>query len=118
MRKYETIFILDPGLDDATWDKEVKKVEELIENHKGKVLQTERWGMRRLSYRIRKKTEGYYVFILFEAPVSIIRELDRFYKLNENCLRFLIVLQEAKGKTLGKDEEPSKTEGSDEKVEA
>ena len=55
MRKYETAFILDPGLDEATLDKEVKKVEELIENNKGKIIQTDRWGLRKLTYHIRKK---------------------------------------------------------------
>lgn len=118
MRKYETVFILDPGLDDAARDKEVKKVEELIENHKGVIIQTDRWGLRKLCYRIRKKNEGYYVLIRFESPESITRELDRNYKLNENCLRFLIVLLEEKRKPLEKEKKPSDAEGGKEKVEA
>jgi len=118
LRKYETVFILDPGLDDATRDKEIKKVEELIESHKGVIIQTDRWGLRKLSYRIRKRNEGYYVLIQFESPESLTRELDRNYKLNENCLRFLIILLKEKKKPLEKDEEPPSDEGSRKKVEA
>lgn len=110
MRRYETVFILDPGLDEATWDKEIKKVEELIANHQGKIIQTDRWGLRRLFYRIKKKTEGYYVFIQYEAPVSLNRELDRYYKLNESCLRFLITLSKEQEKALGKEQTEEKVE--------
>jgi len=117
LRKYETIFILDPGLDETTWDKEIKKVEELIENHKGIIIQAERWGLRRLSYQIKKKNEGYYVLIQFEAPLPLIQELDRYYKLNENCLRFLIVLLREESELLKKDKESSSIGGSKEKVE-
>ncbi len=116
MKKYETVFILDPGLDEITWDKEVKKLEELIENNKGKIIQTQRWGLRKLSYRINKKNEGYYVLIQFEAPASIIRELDRYYKLNESCLRFLNVVLEEKKVVPEKDKETSPLGGSKEKV--
>ncbi len=116
MRQYETVFILDPGLDEITWDKEVKKIEELIENNKGKIIQTQRWGLRKLSYHIKKRNEGYYVLIQFEAPISLIRELDRYYKLNESCLRFLNVVLEEKKVVLEKDKETSPLGGSKEKV--
>jgi small subunit ribosomal protein S6 len=118
LRKYETVFILDPGSDDATRDKEIKKVEELIEKNKGKIIQTDRWGMRRLHYRIKKKNEGYYVLIQFEAPVALNRELDRYYKLNEDLLRYIIVQQKDKTKLLEKDKKYPDIEGSKEKVEA
>lgn len=118
MRKYETVFILDPGLDDATWDKEIKRVEELIDKNKGKIIQTDRWGMRRLYYSIKKKNEGYYVLIQFEAPTSLILELDRYYKLNENLLRYIILQQKDKTQLLEKDKKYSDVEGSEKKVKA
>lgn len=118
MRKYETVFILDPGSDDATRDKEIKKVEELIEKHKGKLIQTDPWGMRRLHYRIKKKNEGYYVLVQFEAPAALIRELDRYYKLNENLLRYIIVQQKDKTKSLEKDKKYPHMENSEKKVKA
>ena len=65
MRKYETVFILDPSLDDKTIQKEIKRVEDLVTDHKGQVLKIDRWGKKRFAYPIGKKHEGYYTLILF-----------------------------------------------------
>lgn len=94
MRKYETVFILDPALDSSTTDQEIKKVEDLIVNHEGKVLKVDRWGMKRLAYPIEKKQQGYYTLILFKGEGDLINELERNYRLNESCLRYLTVISE------------------------
>lgn len=94
MKKYETTFILDPSLGEEKIESEIRKVSDFIEGHGAKILRTDRWGMRRLSYPIAKKTQGYYVFILFEGEYNLPKELERFYRLNESCLRFLTVISE------------------------
>lgn len=94
MRKYETVFILDPTLDKSTLEEEVKKVEDLIVNQKGKVIKVDRWGIRRLAYPIAKKQQGYYTLIIFEGDGDLVVELERSYRLNESCLRYLTVLSE------------------------
>ena len=94
MRKYETVFILDPTLDKSTLEEEVKKVEDLIVNRKGKVIKVDRWGTRRLAYPIAKKQQGYYTLIIFEGDGDLVVELERSYRLNESCLRYLTVLSE------------------------
>lgn len=96
MRRYETVFILDPSLDDHTIQKETKKVEDLITNLQGRVIKTEKWGTRRLSYPIHKKMQGYYTLIYFEGDGNIPTELERAYKLNESCMRYLTVVSEEK----------------------
>lgn len=94
MRKYETTFILDPALGEEKIESEIKRVSDFIEGKGAKILRTDRWGMKRLSYPIAKKTQGYYVFILFESEYNLPRELENFYRLNESCLRFLTVKSE------------------------
>ena len=94
MRKYETVFILDPTLEKSTLEEEVKKVEDLIVNRKGKVIKVDRWGTRRLAYPIAKKQQGYYTLIFFEGDGDLVVELERNYRLNESCLRYLTVLSE------------------------
>jgi small subunit ribosomal protein S6 len=94
LRIYETIFILDPSIGDEKIESEIKKVDDYIQGHGAKVLRLDRWGMRRLSYPIAKKTQGYYVFILFEGENNLPKELERFYSLNESCIRFLTVKSE------------------------
>jgi small subunit ribosomal protein S6 len=96
LRIYETVFILDPTLDEHTIQKEIKKVEDLITNQKGRIIKTEKWGTRRLTYPIRKKLQGHYTLIYFEGDGNIPTELERAYKLNESCLRYLTVVSEEK----------------------
>ena len=104
MRLYETIFILDPTLDEHSLEKEIKKVEDLITNQKGSIIKTEKWGTRRLSYPINKKMQGFYTLIYFEGDGNIPSELERAYKLNESCIRYLTVVSEAKAERFKEEE--------------
>jgi small subunit ribosomal protein S6 len=94
LRKYETVFILDPSLGEEGIETEIKRISDFIEGHGAKILRTDRWGMRRLTYSIAKKTQGYYVLILFEGENSVPKDLEGFYRLNESCLRFLTAKSE------------------------
>jgi small subunit ribosomal protein S6 len=98
LRVYETIFVLDSTIEDHAIQKEIEKVEQLITNHKGRIIKTEKWGMKRLAYPIKKKMQGYYTLIYFEGDGKIPLELERSYKLNESCLRYLTVASEEKRK--------------------
>jgi len=96
MRVYETTFILSPQADDAAFDRQIKAVSDLISRYKGKVLEEDRWGVRRLAYAIKKFTQGYYTRIVFEGNNTILKELDRFYRLEEPYIRNLTVAFEGK----------------------
>jgi len=108
LRKYETVFVLDSSLDKATTDQEVKRVEDLIASREGKVIKVDRWGIRRLAYPIAKKQQGYYTLIIFEGGSDLLGELERSYKLNESCLRWITVVCEAEEEPAEKS--PSKEE--------
>jgi small subunit ribosomal protein S6 len=96
MRDYETVFILDPELDDSQVRDEVTKIETLISGLNGEVMGTEAGGKRRLAYEIDGKREGYYTMITFRSEPSSLGELERAYKLNERVLRYIIVHAVAK----------------------
>ncbi len=72
-------------------DETIKKVEELITKNGGKVLETERWGKKRLAYPVKKHKYGYYVLIRFEAPANLLKPLEKFYQLSEHIIKFLTV---------------------------
>ncbi len=91
MRDYETIFILDPVLDEDQVKEEIDKVESLIGSLDGEVIETEAGGKRRLAYEIERNREGYYTMISFRLNPSSLGELERGYKLNEKVLRYIIV---------------------------
>jgi small subunit ribosomal protein S6 len=101
---YETIFILDPSLDEHGVQKEIDKVEELITGRQGKIIKTEKWGLKKFSYPISKKTQGFYTLIYFEGEGNLPSELERSYKLNESCLRYLTVVSEGITEDESKDE--------------
>lgn len=91
MRIYETTFILSPQADDATFDRQIKSVSELITRYEGKIIHEDRWGIRRLAYPIRKFTQGYYTRMIFEGSNNLLAELDRFFRIEESYIRYLTV---------------------------
>jgi small subunit ribosomal protein S6 len=108
MRIYETTFILSPQADDAAFDRQVKSVAELISRYNGRVLDEDRWGIRRLAYPIKKFTQGYYTRMIFKGDSTLLGELERFYRIEEPYIRYLTVLYE--GKLEGLEEQEEKLE--------
>ena len=85
---YETIFVVDSLLKSEEIDSIVTKYERFISANGGKIDATERWGKKRLAYEIKKRQYGYYVLIRFDGPPTMIKPLEREYRLNESLLRF------------------------------
>ena len=83
-----------------TPDHEETQTETLIENVKGiierngNIVHIDNWGKRRLSYPIRKRSEGYYVVYVFECETSFVAQLNQALRVNEAILRHMIVLFE------------------------
>lgn len=91
MNKYETTFILEPGLDEIRVNEQVEKVSQWIRDLGGEIVEVQRWGKRRLSYEINKKRDGVYTLIVHESPGALIRELERRLRLDETVMRVLTV---------------------------
>ena len=97
MNRYEMIYIIDTGLEEAARKELIEKVSALISGNGGEVEKVdETWGKRRLAYAIDYKTEGWYVLVNFKAPADLPRELERNLQINENVLRYLVVKLEEK----------------------
>src|SRR6185295_2100726 len=90
--KYETTFILEPGLDENRVNEEVERVTGWIKDLGGEVLEVQRWGKRRLAYEIHKKRDGIYTLMLYEAGPQVVREVERRMRLNESYVRILTVM--------------------------
>ena len=92
MNRYELIYIIDTGLEEAARKELIEKVSALITGNGGEIEKVdETWGKRRLAYAIDYKTEGWYVLVTFKAPAELPRELERNLQINENVLRYLVV---------------------------
>ena len=109
MNRYEMIYIIDTGLEEAARKELIEKVSALIANNGGEIEKVdETWGKRRLAYAIDYKTEGWYVLVNFKAPVDLPRELERNLQINENVLRYLVIkLVEKKASVKPRPERPA-----------
>ena len=95
MRYYETIFILNPALEEEAVKANIEKFKGVIENGGGTVENVDFWGKRKLAYEIEKNTEGYYTLVNFSAYPELPRELDRIFRITDTVIRHIIVKEEA-----------------------
>jgi len=91
IKSYETVFILTPVLSEDQAKDAVDSYRKLIKDHEGKMTNEEHWGLRKLAYPIQKKSTGFYHVLQFNAPTSIIKELEVAYQRDERILRYLTV---------------------------
>ena len=105
MTKYETTFILEPGLEETRVNEEVEKVTGWIKDLQGEVLEVQRWGKRRLAYEIHKKRDGIYTMVLYQGGGPLVREIERRLRLNESVMRTLTVMHVPPELTQGVPEE-------------
>ncbi len=92
MSKYETTFILEPGLDETKVNEEVERVSQWIKDLGGDVVEVQRWGKRRLAYEIERRRDGIYTLIVHEGTSGLVREVERRLRLNEQVMRVLTVM--------------------------
>ncbi len=88
MRKYETIYIVQPDLGEDDIKSLSDKVREVVSGMKGNCLRLEDWGTRRLAYPIRKQGRGRYFFLNCEGDSKLIAELERRLRLDDKVLRY------------------------------
>ena len=87
MRRYELMIILDPDLEERTVAPSLDTFMNVIRQGGGTVEKVDIWGRRRLSFEIKKKSEGIYAVIDLTAEPVTVKELDRQLNLNESVLR-------------------------------
>ena len=92
MTKYETTFILEPGVDETRVNEEVERVSQQIRDLGGELIEVQRWGKRRLSYEINKKRDGIYTLFLYSGSGPMVKEIERKMRLNEQVMRVLTVM--------------------------
>ena len=91
MRTYETIFILDPDMSDEDIEKSLAKIQDTITSQNGTIALIERWGKRKLAYRVRKKTKGNYFRLVYYSDGSLVAALERILRITEAVYKFITV---------------------------
>lgn len=95
MRKYETLFILRPNLEEEKRNEAIEKFKGIIASD-GEVQEVNEWGVRKLAYEIEKLREGYYVLINFMANTDLPKELERNFKISDDVIRYMVLNKEEK----------------------
>jgi small subunit ribosomal protein S6 len=88
-REYELVLMVDPGLDEPTREKLVGDTRTQIEGA-GTLKHENKWGLRKMAYEIRRRTEADYRWFRFEAESPLLEQLDHNLKIADGVLRFRI----------------------------
>lgn len=91
MKNYELLTIFKPNLDADEVDKNLAKLEETIASYKGKVVETDKVGRKKLAYNVQKFRDGFFVNQILSLPEDKVSDFKRQLKLNENILRIMFL---------------------------
>ena len=91
MALYEHTFLARQDLAQAQVDALAETATKIVEDHGGKVVKTETWGLRSLAYRIAKNRKAHYVMLEIDAPAGVVAELERQTQINEDVIRYMTV---------------------------
>ena len=94
MRHYEVMIILDPSVDERQVRPSLDGFLKVIHDSGGSVEKVDIWGKRRLSFEIKKQSEGIYAVLDVNADSDAVKELDRQMSLNETVLRTKVMRRE------------------------
>ena len=91
MSSYETMIILRPDLDEEAKESIIERFKGFMEKNGAEGLSVENWGQRRMAYEIKKYNEGHYYLIRFSGKHQIVPELEYFFRIADEVIRFMIV---------------------------
>jgi small subunit ribosomal protein S6 len=92
---YENVFIARQDISSAQAEALADSFATLVGEQGGQVTKREYWGLRNLSYRIKKNRKGHYMLFNLDAPPAAVNELERNMRINEDVIRYLTVRVEA-----------------------
>ena len=91
MPLYEHVFLARQDVSAQQVEELTAQIKGVIEQMGGKVAKTEQWGVKSLSYRLRKNRKAHFTFMNVDAPSAAFNEIERQERLNEDVIRYLSV---------------------------
>ena len=95
MSLYENVFIARQDISGAQVEALADGFTQLLVDNGGEVSKREYWGLRNLSYRMRKNRKGHYVLLNIAASPAAVAELERTMRINEDVIRYLTIRVDA-----------------------
>ena len=91
LRTYETIYVTNPESSPENLEAIDAKIKGFVTASGGEVGHEETWGVRNLTFPIKKQAKGKYNYILYTADTNVIKDLEFYLKISEHVLTFLTV---------------------------
>ncbi len=91
MALYEHIFIARQDVSQQQVEALVEQLTAILTENGGSVAKNEYWGLRNLSFKVKKNRKGHYALMNIDAPHAAVAEMERQMGLNEDVLRFLTI---------------------------
>ena len=107
MSFYETLYIVDPNLENKSLEKTMNEIGKELEKTKSKIINHRLWGKKRLAYSIERQKYGSYILIQFEGGnQQEMIEYDTWMRLNNSVLRHMTVLLNEKPEIYVEEKKP------------
>ena len=91
MPYYENVFIARQDISSQQVELMTEEFSKLVSDNGGEVPKTEYWGVRGLTYRIKKSRKGHYVLMNLDASPDSVQELERQMRLHEDVIRYMTI---------------------------
>ncbi len=91
MRIYEELFIVRADTPEEELDPLIEQLKHVITAAGGTIEKVDKWGVRRLAYRVEKQNEGQYILIVFNAKANTVHELERRLRVSDMVMKFITV---------------------------
>src|SRR5690242_20526591 len=102
MRVYEELFIIKPDAPEEEVDGFVDQVKQVITTGQGTVDKVDKWGVRKLAYRVQKYNEGIYVLVQFSSQPDLVKEVERRLRVTDMVMKFITVRIDERLKKIAK----------------
>jgi small subunit ribosomal protein S6 len=95
MKHYEQIFILKPTLTAEETTSRLEAIKDSITKNGGEILGFQDAGLRKLAYKVKKHSRGYYGVIYFKTNPSAIAEIERVLSISEDVIKYMTLKYES-----------------------
>jgi small subunit ribosomal protein S6 len=102
MRIYEELYILRPDITEEEVDASVDQIRQIVTGSGGAIDKVDKWGVRKLAYRVKKQGEGFFVLVQFTAQPEAVKEIERRLRVADAVVKYLTVRIDEKLKWLEK----------------
>lgn len=102
MRTYEQLFIVNTAAAETDVDALLEQLNGIIKASGGAIDKTDKWGVRKLAYRVNRQAEGFYILLSFTCGAQTVRELERRLRVADIVMKYITVRMDERMKRVVK----------------